>query len=51
VRKLDELSIVDLKNLADIESPEFGPPEPELELELEEDNDRPTTVGVDDIFW
>jgi HAD superfamily hydrolase (TIGR01509 family) len=53
VRKLDELSIVDLKNLADIESPEFGPPEPELELELEleEDNDRPSTVGVDDIFW
>ncbi|KAJ6714463.1 5-AMINO-6-(5-PHOSPHO-D-RIBITYLAMINO)URACIL PHOSPHATASE CHLOROPLASTIC [Salix viminalis] len=51
VRKLNELSIVDLKNLAGIESPEFGPPEPEPEPELEEDNGRSTTVGVDDIFW
>lgn len=49
VRHLDELSIVDLKNLADIESPEFGSLEPEMELEEEED--RPTSVGVDDIFW
>jgi beta-phosphoglucomutase-like phosphatase (HAD superfamily) len=51
VRKLDELSIVDLKNLADIESPEFGPVELETELEPEEDNDRSTSAGVDDIFW
>lgn len=50
VRHLDELSIVDLKNLADIDSPEFGYPEPEMELE-EEDEDRSTAVGVDDIFW
>ncbi|KAJ9173608.1 hypothetical protein P3X46_016725 [Hevea brasiliensis] len=49
VRHLDELSIVDLKNLADIESPEFGSLEPEMELE--EDEDRSTGVGVDDIFW
>ncbi|KAJ9147919.1 hypothetical protein P3X46_030033 [Hevea brasiliensis] len=49
VRHLDELSIVDLKNLVDIESPEFGSPEPEMELEEEED--RSTAVGVDDIFW
>ncbi|KAJ0970186.1 hypothetical protein J5N97_023063 [Dioscorea zingiberensis] len=33
VRRLDELSIVDLKNLADIVSPEFGSEEPELEME------------------
>ncbi|WCJ29099.1 5-amino-6-(5-phospho-D-ribitylamino)uracil phosphatase chloroplastic [Euphorbia peplus] len=51
VRHLDELSIVDLKNLADIESPEFGPLEPEMELEEEEKYDRPTATGVDDIFW
>lgn len=50
VKHLDELSIVDLKNLADIESPEFGSLEPEMELE-EEEEDRSTAVGVDDIFW
>ncbi|KAM0938851.1 putative sugar-terminal-phosphatase [Dioscorea sansibarensis] len=33
VRRLDELSIVDLKNLADIDSSEFGSEEPELEME------------------
>lgn len=33
VRKLDELSIVDLKNLADIDSSEFESQEPELEME------------------
>lgn len=49
VRRLDELSVVDLKNLADIESAEFGSVEPELELEEEED-DLSTSVGVD-IFW
>jgi hypothetical protein len=37
VRRLDELSVVDLKNLADIETSEFGP-EPELEMELETDD-------------
>jgi beta-phosphoglucomutase-like phosphatase (HAD superfamily) len=37
VRRLDELSVVDLKNLADIETSEFGP-EPELEMELENDD-------------
>ncbi|CAN0907637.1 5-amino-6-(5-phospho-D-ribitylamino)uracil phosphatase, chloroplastic [Linum grandiflorum] len=50
VRRLDELSIVDLKNLADIDSPEFGSPEPEMELE-DEDEPSPRGVGVDDIFW
>lgn len=50
VRRLDELSVVDLKNLADIESPEFGSMEPELEME-EEENEISTSVGVDDIFW
>lgn len=35
VRRLDNLSMVDLKNLADLESPEFRPPEPEPEMELE----------------
>ncbi|XVF41429.1 hypothetical protein PTKIN_Ptkin01aG0279300 [Pterospermum kingtungense] len=51
VNRLDELSIVDLKNLADIESPEFGSEEPELELEMEEEEYRPsTTRAVDDIF-
>ncbi|CAN1184200.1 5-amino-6-(5-phospho-D-ribitylamino)uracil phosphatase, chloroplastic [Linum perenne] len=51
VRRLDELSIVDLKNLADIDSPEFGSPEPEMELENEDDRDSPRSVAVDDIFW
>ncbi|KAJ1406016.1 Phosphoglycolate phosphatase-like, domain 2 [Sesbania bispinosa] len=48
VRRLDELSVVDLKNLADIESAEFGSGEPELELELEQDYD---TSPLDDNFW
>ncbi|KAG8374953.1 hypothetical protein BUALT_Bualt10G0049100 [Buddleja alternifolia] len=53
VRHLDELSVVDLKNLADIESAEFGSGEPELEMELEEEDDqRSSSVGVfDDGFW
>lgn len=56
VRRLDELSMVDLKNLADIELTEFGSsgPELELELEMEEEEDepyRPSSVGVDDDFW
>lgn len=48
VKRLDELSVVDLKNLADIESAEF---EPELETELEEEDDPHPTVDVDDGFW
>ncbi|GLT90885.1 hypothetical protein SLE2022_088000 [Rubroshorea leprosula] len=53
VSQLDELSIVDLKNLADIESSEYGSGEPELEMEMEEEEDGPssTTTAVDDIFW
>lgn len=51
VRRLDELSVVDLKNLAAVESAEFGE-EPELELEEEEDDPSPSTrVAVDDNFW
>ncbi|KAI9175184.1 hypothetical protein LWI28_028616 [Acer negundo] len=50
VRNLNELTVVDLKNLADIESAEFGSLEPEMELEEEED-ERSSLVGVDDIFW
>uniref|UniRef100_A0A0A9F4H8 Genetic modifier n=1 Tax=Arundo donax TaxID=35708 RepID=A0A0A9F4H8_ARUDO len=50
VKQLDELSVVDLKNLADIESPEFGM-EPEPEMEEEEEASSPSSsVGVDD-FW
>ncbi|KAK7358621.1 hypothetical protein VNO77_00557 [Canavalia gladiata] len=48
VRRLDELSVVDLKNLADIELTEFGSGEPEVELEVENDYD---TSSVDDGFW
>ncbi|XP_047972746.1 5-amino-6-(5-phospho-D-ribitylamino)uracil phosphatase, chloroplastic-like [Salvia hispanica] len=50
VRHLDELSVVDLKNLADIEAMEL---EPELEMEVEAEDDRPpsTSVGVYDDFW
>lgn len=48
VRWLDELSVVDLKNLADIETSEFGG-EPEVEMELEEGNVKPASrVAVDD---
>ncbi|XP_044476966.1 5-amino-6-(5-phospho-D-ribitylamino)uracil phosphatase, chloroplastic-like [Mangifera indica] len=50
VRQLDELSVVDLKNLGDIESPESESLEPELELEEEEDYPSSSTA-VDDIFW
>lgn len=50
VRHLDELSVVDLKNLADIESGEL---ELELEMEVEAEDDRPpsSSVGVYDGFW
>ncbi|KAG6634072.1 hypothetical protein I3843_12G092900 [Carya illinoinensis] len=53
VRHLDELSVVDLKNLAAIESAEFGSGEPELELEEEEEDDTrsSTLAAVDDSFW
>ncbi|KAL3700977.1 hypothetical protein R1sor_018999 [Riccia sorocarpa] len=37
VRRLDDLSMVDLKNLADLDSPEFRPPEPMVEMEEEEE--------------
>lgn len=47
VRRLDELSIVDLKNLADVDLPEF---EPEVEMEEEEDPFPSTSVGVKDIW-
>ncbi|MQM07766.1 hypothetical protein Taro_040609 [Colocasia esculenta] len=52
VRRLDELSVIDLKNLSAIDSPEFGSGEPEVELEEEEDPapSRPATA-VDDLFW
>ncbi|PWA56279.1 haloacid dehalogenase-like hydrolase (HAD) superfamily protein [Artemisia annua] len=51
VRCLDELSVVDLKNLADIES-EFGEPEVEMELEEEEETYPSSRVAVDDHdFW
>ncbi|XP_057416470.1 5-amino-6-(5-phospho-D-ribitylamino)uracil phosphatase, chloroplastic [Lotus japonicus] len=48
VRRLDELTVVDLKNLADIEAAEFDSGEPEVELELDEDSD---TSSLDDSFW
>ncbi|KAG8382230.1 hypothetical protein BUALT_Bualt05G0055200 [Buddleja alternifolia] len=53
VRRLDEISVVDLKNLSDIELREFGPGEAELEMEVEDEDDRgpPSSVGVDDGFW
>ncbi|KAG6542213.1 hypothetical protein Mapa_016341 [Marchantia paleacea] len=37
VRRLDDLSMVDLKNLADLDSPEFKPPEPLTEMEEEQE--------------
>ncbi|OMO58644.1 HAD-superfamily hydrolase, subfamily IA, variant 3 [Corchorus olitorius] len=49
VRRLDELSIVDLKNLADIESAEFKP-QPEMEVEEEYDGPATTTAFDDSIF-
>jgi len=52
VKQLDELSIVDLKNLAAVDdSAEFGA-EPEPEMEDEEDDAPPSTaVGIaDDLF-
>ncbi|XP_073051154.1 5-amino-6-(5-phospho-D-ribitylamino)uracil phosphatase, chloroplastic-like [Primulina eburnea] len=51
VRRLDELSVVDIKNLAAVESEEFKSGEPELEMEVEKEYHRPPSVGVDDSFW
>lgn len=51
VRHLDELSVMDLKNLAAVESPEFQEPELEMEEEFEEDQYPSAPAGVDDIFW
>ncbi|KAH7518150.1 hypothetical protein FEM48_Zijuj09G0141200 [Ziziphus jujuba var. spinosa] len=52
VRCLDELSVVDLKNLAAVESAEFGSGEPVLELEEEYDYPSSSTLAaVDDNFW
>ncbi|XP_024534664.1 5-amino-6-(5-phospho-D-ribitylamino)uracil phosphatase, chloroplastic-like [Selaginella moellendorffii] len=39
VKRLTELSVVDLKNLADLDAPEFQAPEPQLEESREEDRD------------
>lgn len=47
VRRLDNLSMVDLKNLADLESPEFSPPEPEPEMEPEVEVKRPRIGTID----
>lgn len=48
VRRLDELSIIDLKKLADTELSEF---EPELEMEEEDEREPPSSaVAVDDFF-
>ncbi|XP_043716937.1 5-amino-6-(5-phospho-D-ribitylamino)uracil phosphatase, chloroplastic-like [Telopea speciosissima] len=51
VRHLDELSIVDLKNLADIEMTGFGSAEPEVEMEKEDDRPYPSTSTAVDDFW
>lgn len=52
VRHLGDLSVVDLKNLADIQSPEFESSEPEFEVEEVENDSYPSgSVAVDDGFW
>ncbi|OIW09868.1 hypothetical protein TanjilG_20494 [Lupinus angustifolius] len=48
LRHLDELTVVDLKKLADIELDEFGSGEPVVMMEVEEDSD---ISSVDDSFW
>ncbi|XP_075522785.1 5-amino-6-(5-phospho-D-ribitylamino)uracil phosphatase, chloroplastic-like [Primulina tabacum] len=50
VRRLNELSVIDIKNLAAVESDEFKSGEPEMEMEVEEEDHLPP-VGVDDSFW
>ncbi|KAJ4876296.1 Haloacid dehalogenase-like hydrolase (HAD) superfamily protein [Raphanus sativus] len=48
VRRLDELSVIDLKKLAAVELTEF---EPELEMEKEDERELPSSnVAVDDFF-
>jgi 5-amino-6-(5-phospho-D-ribitylamino)uracil phosphatase len=48
VNRLDELSIIDLKNLSAVDSSE---PEVEMELEEEEEDELPhSAVGLDDLF-
>jgi len=47
VRQLDYLSMVDLKNLADLDSPEFQTPEPEPEMEVEEEMPLPRVATMD----
>lgn len=51
VTHLNELSLVDLKNLADIESAEFGSGEFELEMEEEDEPYRSSYAAVSDDFW
>ncbi|KAL6501696.1 5-amino-6-(5-phospho-D-ribitylamino)uracil phosphatase, chloroplastic [Orobanche gracilis] len=54
VTKLDELSVVDMKNLVDIGSPEFGSNElPEMEMEVEADDERypSSSLGFFDDFY
>lgn len=46
VSRLDDLSIVDLKNLADLDSVEFQPPM-EAEAEPEEERIQPRTSVAD----
>lgn len=57
VRRLDDLSMIDLKNLAVVESPEFQPPEfldgGGLTPEMEEETTRalPKLAFMDDDEW
>ncbi|PSS11408.1 Phosphorylated carbohydrates phosphatase [Actinidia chinensis var. chinensis] len=51
VRRLDELSVTHLKNLAHTELSEFESPEPELQMEEEDEADRSSIEDVDDDFW
>ncbi|MCO5570269.1 hypothetical protein L7F22_023988 [Adiantum nelumboides] len=48
ITRFDNLSFVDLKNLADLDSPEFHPPEPQLEVEPEEEPLPKTGVALSD---
>lgn len=47
VRRLDDLSVVDLKNLSDLDSPEFQIPEPRLEMEVEVEQILPQVTTRD----
>lgn len=48
ITRFNNLSFVDLKNLADLDSPEFQPPEPQPEFEPEEDPLPQTRVALFD---